>query len=172
METITNVGGYPEGEFGYMEPGSLPTIRKGYSKSKLAELADAFVSTLMEYGGNVMEVAEVLSSMETMGETIRKDERFKQSLLDELTKYKGKYVSPSGAKIEACETSVEYDYTINPAWVELSNNISELTKKKKALEEKIKKIPPGFQLVDPETGEALTGPVKSSKSSYKITLAK
>ena len=47
-----------------------------------------------------------------------------------------------------------------------------LQEQKKQREELLRKIAPGRMAVDPETGEVLEGPFKTSKSTYRITLAK
>ena len=39
-------------------------------------------------------------------------------------------------------------------------------------EEQLRKLAPGRMTVDPDTGEVLEGPKKTSKSTYRITLAK
>jgi hypothetical protein len=44
--------------------------------------------------------------------------------------------------------------------------------KKKILEEKLRKLAPGSMVVDTETGEVTEAPVKTSKSTYRITLSK
>jgi hypothetical protein len=71
------------------------------------------------------------------------------------------YTSPTSATciqfcwfiIEACEVSIEYDYSNNASWVELDKAITELTEKKKALEERLRRIPAGKIIVEGETGE-------------------
>ena len=77
-----------------------------------------------------------------------------------------------GAKVEICETGVKYDFSLNEEWVRLAEAEAAIAEKRKALEERLKKIPAGKSLVDNETGEFLIGPAKSSKTSIKVTLAK
>jgi len=54
----------------------------------------------------------------------------------------------------------------------LDEQIKNLSEQRKAVEEKLKKLAPGRITVDPETGEVIEGPVKTSKSTYRITLSK
>ncbi|MBO9681626.1 MAG: hypothetical protein J7502_02945 [Flavisolibacter sp.] len=150
---------------------TLPSIKEGLSKKQIAELADQSVSTVLEQG-NVFEVAEALAAMEEFVKNVRKDERFVDFLRDELTKHRGRLTTNSGARIEICEAGVSYDYSGNGEWKELDQQIKMLTDQRKAVEEKLRKLGPGRMAVDPETGEVLEGPLKTSKSTYRITLSK
>ena len=154
-----------------VQPDTLPAIREGLSKRQIAELADNSVEALLE-DGNVFQVAEALASMEEFVKAVRKDERYVNFLRDELAKHHGRLVTTSGAKIELCEAGVSYDYSGNGEWRELEAARFEIERRKKALEEKLRLLSPGRVAVDPETGEMLEGPLKSSKSTYRITLAK
>lgn len=150
---------------------TLPSISEGLSKKQIAEMADQSVGTVLEQG-NVFEVAEALAAMEEFVKNVRKDERFIEFLRDELTKHRGRLTTNSGARIEVCEAGVSYDYSSNGEWRELDQQIKMLTDQRKAVEEKLRKLAPGRMAVDPETGEVLEGPLKTSKSTYRITLSK
>ena len=154
-----------------VQPDTLPAIREGLSKKQLADMADESVSRLLE-DGNVFQVAEALAAMEEFVKTVRKDERYVQYLRDELAKHHGRLVLASGARIELCEAGVTYDYSSNAEWRELEAERYELERRKKAVEEKLRLLAPGRVVVDPETGEMLEGPQKTSKSTYRITLAR
>jgi hypothetical protein len=54
----------------------------------------------------------------------------------------------------------------------IDEEIKMLQEQKKFREEILRKIAPGRMAVDPETGEVWEGPLKTSKSTYRITLAK
>jgi hypothetical protein len=147
-------------------------LADGLTKTEVAQMADAAVAQVVSKG-NFFQVAEVISAMEEFTDKVRKDPRFVDGLLEELNKFpQGKLTTPSGAKLEACETGVKYDYSHNEAWAELEGQIKELTEKRKAIEDKLKKIPAGKLLVDESTGEAWIGAPKTSKTNYKLTLAK
>jgi hypothetical protein len=150
---------------------ALPTIREGLSKKQINALVQQSVENLME-GANVAQVAEVLAAMEDFVKGIRKDERFVDLMRDELLKHGGSMKTSSGAKIEACEASTTYDYSENGSWCHLNEQIAALTDQKKGLEAKLRQIPGGKEVVDEETGEVFTGPLKTSKSTYRITLAR
>jgi hypothetical protein len=151
------------------ETSGLPSIREGLTKKQISELADQSVSNVLEEG-NVFKVAEALAAMEEFVKNVRKDERFVQFLRDELSKHHGRLITNSGAKIELCEAGVSYDYSNNGEWKELHEQIEKLTEQRKAVEEKLRSVAPGKIAVDPETGEVIEGPMKSSKSTYRITL--
>jgi hypothetical protein len=150
---------------------TLPSIKGGLSKREITELADQSVNTVLEEG-NVFQVAEALAAMEEFVKNVRKDERFVQFLRDELSKHHGRLVTNSGAKIELCEAGVSYDYSNNSEWKELDEQIKILSEQRKAVEEKLRRVAPGRMAVDPETGEVIEGPMKSSKSTYRITLSR
>lgn len=152
------------------QSSALPQLKEGLTKAQIAELADASVTNLLEEGG-VFGVAETLAAMDEFVRTVRKDERYIQFLRDELAKHQGRLVTTSGAKIEACEAGVSYDYSGNAEWRQLEAERFEMERRKKCLEEKLRLIAPGRMVVDPETGEMLEGPQKTSKSTYRITLA-
>ena len=148
---------------------TLPSISEGLRKKQIADLAEQSVNNVLEEG-NVFQVAEALAAMEEFVKNVRKDERFVEFLRDELTKHRGKLTTNSGARIETCEAGVMYDYSNNGEWRELDQQIKILTDQRKTVEEKLRKLAPGRMAVDPETGEVIEGPIKTSKSTYRITL--
>ena len=150
---------------------TLPSIKDGLTKRQVAELADQSVQNVLEEA-NIFQVAEALAAMDEFVKTIRKNERYVHFLRDELSRHNGKLVTNSGAKIELCEAGVTYDYSNNAEWRVLEEQIQLLTNRRKQVEEKLRMIAQGKVVVDTETGEVLEGPMKTSKSTYKITLAK
>jgi|SRR5215211_930562 len=150
---------------------SLPAIKEGLNKKQIAELAGQSVENLLEEG-NVFQVAEALAAMEEFTKAVRKNDRYVEFLREELVKHNGRLVTSSGAKIEVCEAGVSYDYSHSAEWREIEEQIGFLQEKKKAIEEKLRKVAPGRMAVDPETGEVIEGAFKTSKSTYRITLAR
>jgi len=150
---------------------TLPSIKDGLTKRQVAKLAEQSVQNVLEEA-NIFQVAEALAAMDEFVKTIRKDERYIQFLRDELSHHHGKLVTNSGAKIELCEAAVSYDYSNNAEWRILDEQIQILTDRRKEVEEKLRKIAQGKVVVDTETGEVLEGPMKTSKSTYRITLAR
>jgi len=154
-----------------LQPNHLPVIYAGLSKEQINQLARQSVDKVLEEG-NVFQTAEAIAAMEEFVKSVRKDERFIDFLRDELLKHHGRLYTNTGAKIEVCEAGVSYDYSHYAEWQILDEQIKQLTTQKKALEEKLRKVAPGKIAVDPETGEILEGPLKSSKSTYRITLSR
>jgi hypothetical protein len=148
---------------------TLPSIREGLGKKQIADLAKQSVSNVLEQG-NVFQVAEALAAMEEFVKNVRKDERFVGFLREELNKHRGRLTTNSGARVETCEAGVVYDYSGNGEWRELDRQIRILTEQRRAVEERLRTLAAGRMAVDPETGEVLEGPAKTSKSTYRITL--
>jgi hypothetical protein len=148
---------------------TLPSIREGLGKKQIAAMAKQSVSDVLEQG-NVFQVAEALAAMEEFVKNVRKDERFVGFLREELNKHRGRLTTNSGARLEICEAGVVYDYSSNGEWRELDRQIRILTEQRRAVEERLRTLAPGRMAVDPETGEVLEGPAKTSKSTYRITL--
>jgi hypothetical protein len=138
-------------------------------KKQIAAMAKQSVSDVLEQG-NVFQVAEALAAMEEFVKNVRKDERFVGFLREELNKHRGRLTTNSGARVETCEAGVVYDYSSNGEWRELDRQIRILTEQRRAVEERLRTLAPGRMAVDPETGEVLEGPAKTSKSTYRITL--
>jgi hypothetical protein len=150
---------------------SLPLIQEGLTKTQITELANQSVENVLE-NGNVFQVAEALAAMEEFAKAVRKDERYVQFLRDELIKHHGRLTTNSGAKIEICEAGVSYDYSHSDEWNILNEQIRILQEQKKAVEEKLRRVAPGREAVDPETGEVIEGAYRTSKSTYRITLGR
>lgn len=93
-------------------------------------------------------------------------------VLDSLNLFSEKQLSVLGAKIEKAEVGTKYDFSADNTWVALNMIAEKANENLKAHEARLKKIEFGKVLVDEDSGETFYAPVKSSKSSYKITLGK
>src|SRR5438270_5180630 len=118
-----------------MEQSIMPVAFEGLTKKEIAERSESVVAAVLEKG-NVFEVAEALSAMEEFVKVTRKDPRLVNYLREELTKNNGKVTTASGAKVELCETGISYDYSQNPDWVVLDNQIKSLSEQRKQLEDR------------------------------------
>lgn len=154
-----------------MQPNTLPQISEGLTKKQITALAQQSVEGVLE-DGHVEQVAEALAVMEEFVKQVRKDERFIDAMRDELTKNNGTIKTTSGAKLELCEAGVTYDYSEDPSWRYMTEQINLMIEQRKLIEEKLRRIGPGKMMVDHETGEVLVGALKSSKSTYRITLSR
>ncbi len=151
----------------------LPIHWDGLSKEEITKKADAAIESILETGAP-LRMAEALSAMDLFIDTVKKDERFKQYVRDELA-LEGKYTSPSGAKIEAVEAGVTYDYSSCncPELKRLEKDFEEAKVNYEAQKAFLKHLnAKGLEMVDKETGEAYSvfPPVKKSTSTFKVSL--
>lgn len=79
-----------------------------------------------------------------------------------------------GAKIELCDVGIKYDYSSDPTWLSIKEQIEPLNKKLKEQEEFIRiATKKGKAILNTDTGEVDAMPVKkTSDTSFKITLGK
>ena len=155
----------------YRQHSTLPAIQEGLNKAQVSKLAKSSIENVLEEG-NVAQVAEAIAVMEEFIKQVRKDDRFIDFMRDELIRNNGTIRTQSGARIEMCEAGVAYDYSEDTTWRSKENEIKMLVEERKKIEEKLRKIGPGKMMVDQETGEVMVGPLKSSRSTYRITLSK
>lgn len=152
------------------------TFFTGLTKPGIIQLATNAVQQVLE-NGNVLQAAESLSAMENFIDAVRKNPQFLDYAREEIAKHgKGGFTSASGAKLENAETGTKYIYdnTGDDQITALYESKKEIEKKIKAREEFLKALPDiGLNIMNEETGELLTiyRPAKTSKSSYKVTLA-
>jgi hypothetical protein len=97
-------------------------------------------------------------------------ELIKPSVMDAINVYSEKQISILGAKVEKAEVGTKYDYSNDPKWNELNKVAETANLALKTHEDMLKKISSGKVLVGEDSGETYFAPIKSSTSSYKITL--
>jgi hypothetical protein len=158
-----------------MEQSLLPVVQYGLTKKQIGELALVVVSSIADgevSGDRILLMAEQLKAVEEFTKTLKENTVFMDAIRTEIGRHPGGFASPSGAKLEAMEAGVRYDYSVSGKWQQLKQQVDIATASLKAYEDWMKKIPQGQVWPDPETGEAVPAPPKSSTSTYKITLAK
>lgn len=102
-------------------------------------------------------------------EELKKDDDIKDFVLTELAKY-GPETTFGDCILQQIEAGVKYDYSVCN-----DSTIEELHRQQKVIMEKIKerekmlKTMPASGLADPETGEIIYPPVKTSKTTIKTT---
>ncbi len=154
-------------------PGTILKL----SKESAEVFHEQMRSMILEKGYGLFEYLEVVKFFGKINDAIfgkdgtQGDWELIQYVREELAKSNGKLVTSRGVKFEMSETGTKYDYSTNEMWLEAEKEIVIAKAKKRAIEERLKKIEPGMILVDPGTGESLIGPVKTSKSSIKVTMA-
>lgn len=113
-----------------------------------------------------------VSRMEAAIKLYKDNEDVRRITLAELDKY-GKTATFGDCKLEQAETGVRYDYSGcgDSKLTELYGRMEGLKNEIKAREDMLKHLQPG-EAVDPNTGEIMYPPVKSSKTSIKTTFKK
>ena len=143
-------------------------------------LVDTFSEMIFEHGYGMFEYLEFVKFAEKLkGEIFgiqgnEGDKEFKEYVRSEISKFGGKYVSPRGASFELAETGTKYDFSQDKIWTEINSEIQFLEVQRKNRESLLKTLSKPIIETDPLTGETFTvyPAVKSSTSSFKITLSK
>lgn len=139
------------------------------TKSDIKIASDILIQQVADGELNAIDVALQLKVMEEFVKDAR--EKLNEFAIGELYKHPSGKASLHDTKIEIAETGVKYDYSADNVWRALKEESELASAMLKSREEMLKKIPTGSQLVDSD-GEVITGPTKTSTTSYKITLAK
>lgn len=160
---------------------ALEVFEQGLTKSAIKSMAQNAIESIKETG-NILQVVEAISAMETFIKEVKADESFKEYAREEISKHPKGYTSPSGAKLECAETgSKQYDFSQcnDLEYVFLTKRLEAVSKDVKERENFLKAIPKNGlpqERVDEESGEIIKWtiypPSKTSISSYKVTLSK
>lgn len=137
-----------------------------------AEMAEMAVSAVVNGDIDPIKAHINVSRMEAAIKLYKDNEDVRRITLDELSKY-GKTATFGDCKLEEAETGVRYDYSGcgDSKLTELYGRMEGLKAEIKAREDMLKHLQPG-EAVDPNTGEIMYPPVKSSKTSIKTTFKK
>lgn len=132
------------------------------------------IETLVNNGN--MNAAEILVRMKFLEEVF---EAARQKLHDTVRAEvelfgKSDTLKIQGAKIEPVETSVKYDYSNDATWSEINSRCEVVNDERKEREKFLKTLTKKVITVNEETGETseVLPPIRTSKSSFKITLGK
>lgn len=137
-----------------------------------AEMAEMAVSAVVNGDIDPIKAHINVSRMEAAIKLYKDNEDVRRITLDELSKY-GKTATFGDCKLEEAETGVRYDYSGcgDSKLTELYGRMEGLKAEIKAREDMLKHLQPEGA-VDPNTGEIMYPPVKSSKTSIKTTFKK
>lgn len=113
-----------------------------------------------------------VSRMEAAIKLYKDNEDVRRITLDELAKY-GKTATFGDCKLEEAETGVRYDFSgCNDSKLSAMYETLEALKADiKAREDMLKSLQPG-EAVDPNTGEFMYPPARSSKTTIRTTFKK
>lgn len=168
FEEQENSPDYPE------NPAHISAMDVVWTLNKINAVAlkEYIKEAILSGRSDVFRFLEGLTFIGKVADEIKTDADIIDIVTSEIKKYGKEYISQQGVKFDLAETGTRYNYSQTAEWVRLYTEEQDISKRRKLLEEKLKTIPAGKLLVDPDTGETLTGPSKTSKSSFKITLPK
>ena len=137
-----------------------------------AEMAEMAVSAVVNGDIDPIKAHISVSRMEAAIKLYKDNEDVRRITLDELAKY-GKTATFGDCKLEEAETGVRYDYSGcgDSKLAALYDKLEALKAEIKSREDMLKYLQPGED-VDPNTGEFMYPPVKSSRTSIKTTFKK
>lgn len=143
--------------------------------SEIKTFVDLFRAEVKAGYTSPLIVAMQLKAIEELVKILRADPEIRDLIMDEIAKYPDKTIPVNGSKLEKAETGVKYDYSVcnSSALNDLYSQQVTISEKIKAQETFLKSLlNTDNEVFDPQTGERLFPPVKSSTSFVKITLAK
>lgn len=144
------------------------TVPSVVNKPAIKTLAKGIIDEAIE-NGTPLKVAEGVAVLEKLTKAIREDNRFVDAVVESVSKV---HTTSNGTIIEVTEVGVKYDYSYDAEWSDIQYRIDCLTEARKEREALLKNKQAGKEYVDESTGEVVVGASKSSKTSYKITLAR
>lgn len=111
---------------------------------------------------NPLEFEVMLKNLEDTISLVRKNEKVKNAIADEVGKYAEKTFSYSSYEITKCEGKKALDFSNDSVWVELNDKL-------KAREKLLKSVNHSFDdIVDGKTGEILKPPIIKYSKPYII----
>ena len=152
----------------------LPVLTSGLTKTQIKVIAQSSVNELMS-NGRILEAAEALTVMENFIKEVRSSKDFTEYVREEVGKNGKDITNPSGAKIELAETGTKYDYSgcNDSALIEVESKLVEIESLISDRKAWLKTIPAeGMEVVIGDEIVRVYPPIKTSTSSYKITLSK
>lgn len=146
----------------------LGTIEKNLHKQEIIELAKENAQAVIDNGNyDLLKVYVELKRYETyLKELIQ---CLKSPALDKATKTGQKSFDYNEAKV-SISTRTKWDFSVDKKWIELDNQIKQLTQDKKDREKYLKENNKLRTTIDKETGLILEGFVLPTEIEYGITI--
>lgn len=147
---------------------SLPSNRQ-----ELAAFSRMLKDEILAADKEPLPILVKLKIIEKIIADVLKDEEIKHYFLKEFQFYeREKQIKVNGATLEQRETGVRYDYndTGDIVWMDLDKQIKELTEKRKEREKFLQNIPYNEGFVDPNNGNFITRPPKSSETQVIVKI--
>lgn len=143
------------------------------NKAELAKFSRMLKDEILASTKDPLPILVQLKVIEKVIDDVLKDEGIKYHFLKEFLLYeKEKIVEVNGAKLEQRETGVKWDYNASGdiVWMDLDKSCKELAEKKKEREKFLQNIPYDQGVVDPEHGNFITRPPKTSDTMVIVKL--
>lgn len=142
------------------------------TKGNVLSIAQQIADNVIDGNADPFETLAKLEAIKAVCEEGRK--LLEPHVRSELEKYGKEGVGKLDAKFELAEVGVKYDYSGDPVWSGIAQQITPLQEALKDREKLLKTVTKTMIETDPETGETfeVPPPVKTSKSSFKVTLGK
>lgn len=141
------------------------------TKANIETAANQMVSAIKEGEVDQFELLVRMEAVKSFCDLVRKGAE--QFTRQELEKYGKDGYKALQAKFEMIETGVRYNYNNDPVWAALNKQLTDIAEKMKEQEAFLKVLTKPLNEADLETGDIIerVPPSKTSKSSFKITLA-
>lgn len=112
-----------------------------------------------------------LKALEMLLDEVMKDERVRLAVLNQADRYGAKSFDAFGAKIQVKEAGVKYDYSQcgSSEWQQRDQWVKDHTEARKNIETFLKALP-DTGMADPETGEIVYPPARTSKTIVSVEL--
>lgn len=142
------------------------------TKGNVESIAQHIANSVIDDGADPFETIAKIEAIKAVCEEARK--KLDAHVRSELEKYGKEGIKKLDAKFELAEVGVKYDYSGDPVWSRIAQQITPLQEAMKEREKRLKTVTKTMIETDPETGETfeVPPPVKNSKSSFKVTLGK
>jgi hypothetical protein len=146
------------------------------SKSNIKLLAKDSLSELKEHGG-YLYATERISAMKEYCDAIREDKDFIEGVRAEIELHGKTTETKNKSKIELAEVGIKYDFSgcNDVEYIELLEKLEKAKQELEVRKDFLKGVPTkGIDVVNEDTGEIIKiyPPVKTSSSSFKVTLCK
>jgi hypothetical protein len=136
------------------------------TKEQIRSFVEAAINEVLSGDRNPLELDLRLKALEELVKNIRKDDKVKAAILNELNKYAERLVVYRGVHFQKKSLS-KYDYTSDSRWCELDAEIKALSEKKKEREEFLRTL--REPMADMETGEIIQPIYCKSEETYSVT---
>lgn len=145
------------------------------TKTKAAEFAAKLIQ--LNTDGHV-DTLTALARLEFLSQIIDQVKtNYRTAAVDELELYGPEAksgITRFGVTFKQKETAVKYDFSQTPLWNGMESEMESIKAAQKALETQLKGLTKPMSILDESTGEiiVMNPPIKSSKTTVEITLAK